>query len=245
MNTQDIINQCYIQDGVVKLPEGQLERKLYTEVAARLEGIGGKWKGGKVFGFVFGTDPAPLLERIQSGEKINLKKDFQFFETPPALAKSLVSKLALRKGHKVLEPSAGRGAILRAIWEAHPLTDVDCCELMDENYKILDNLLYTNMVGTDFLQLNAPNTYNRIVANPPFTKNQDIDHVLKMYECLKISGRLVTVTSRHWEFSNNKKESEFRRFIMDTRALIEDVPRGTFSDSGTEVAAFIVHIDKV
>jgi len=50
MNAQDIINQCYIQDGVVKLPEGQLERKLYTEVAARLEGIGGKWRGGKIFG---------------------------------------------------------------------------------------------------------------------------------------------------------------------------------------------------
>ena len=244
MDAQDIINQCRIENGVVKLPEGQLDRKLYEEVAKRLTGIGGRWKGG-VAGFTFDTDPAPLLERIQSGEKINLKKDFQFFQTPESLADQLVDKLALRRGHKVLEPSAGRGALLRAIWKKYPLMDVDCCELMDSNYDELAYMISTNMVGRDFLELQAANTYNRIVANPPFSKNQDIDHVYKMFDCLKISGRLVTVMSRHWEFSANGKEKGFRRFLVDQRALIEDVPRGTFSESGTEVPAFIVHIDKV
>ena len=245
MTVQDIINQCYVENGAIKLPDGQLERKLYEDVAKRLQGIGGRWKGGKVAGFTFDFDPTELLARIQSGEQINLKKDFQFFETPPALATALVSKLALRHGHKVLEPSAGRGAILRAIWEQYPIYQIDCCEIMETNYNILKGMLCTTMVGTDFLKLDAPNTYNRIVANPPFSKNQDIDHVLKMYDCLKYSGRLVSVMSRHWETSGNGKESDFRKFIQDTRALVEDVPRGTFSESGTEVAAFIVHIDKV
>jgi hypothetical protein len=52
--------------------------------------IGGKWKGGKVFGFVFATDPTELLDQIANGEKRNLKKEFQFFATPEKLADELV-----------------------------------------------------------------------------------------------------------------------------------------------------------
>jgi len=42
-----ILQQCTVANNVVKLPEGQLDRKLYQEVAKALELIGGKWKGEK------------------------------------------------------------------------------------------------------------------------------------------------------------------------------------------------------
>ena len=53
MDAQKVLQECTVEGNVVKLPEGQLERKLYQEVAKALDLIGGKWKGGKVFGFVF------------------------------------------------------------------------------------------------------------------------------------------------------------------------------------------------
>lgn len=81
MNTKsDVIKACTIVGNIVKLPDVQLERKLYVDVAKSMELIGGKWKGGKVLGFVFPNDPTKLLDSLKeySPEK-NLKKDFQYF----------------------------------------------------------------------------------------------------------------------------------------------------------------------
>jgi hypothetical protein len=82
------------------------------------------------------------------------------------------------------------------------------------------------------------------VANPPFSKNQDIDHVMKMYDLLKKGGRLVSIMSSHWKTSKNKKETEFREFIKKTKATVKDVEAGAFKQSGTNVATVIVVIDK-
>jgi len=90
MEVRKVLSKCTIEGNVVKLPSEQLEKKLYQDVANALKLIGGKWKGGKVFGFVFETDPTDLLEEIANGEKHNIKKEFQFFATPEKLADKLV-----------------------------------------------------------------------------------------------------------------------------------------------------------
>lgn len=77
MTKEQVLQNCTVEGNVVKLPSEQLDRKLYQEVAKALELIGGKWKGGKVFGFVFATDPTDLLKEIANGEKRNLKKEFR------------------------------------------------------------------------------------------------------------------------------------------------------------------------
>jgi hypothetical protein len=61
---EEVLQNCTVEGTTVKLPNVQLDRKLYQEVAKALELIGGKWKGGKVFGFVFATDPTDLLEIV-------------------------------------------------------------------------------------------------------------------------------------------------------------------------------------
>ena len=38
-----VLKAGVITDGVYRLPEGQLERKLYTDVAKTLKALGGKW----------------------------------------------------------------------------------------------------------------------------------------------------------------------------------------------------------
>ena len=87
---EEVLHNCTVEGTTVKLPNVQLDRKLYQEVAKALELIGGKWKGGKVSGFVFATDPTDLLDQIANGEKRNLKKEFQFFATPEKLADELI-----------------------------------------------------------------------------------------------------------------------------------------------------------
>ena len=88
MNKEDILQGCSVSGMVVKLPPQQLERNLYMEVSKALEKIGGKWNR-KAQGFVFEQDPTELLAQIASGEKRNLKQEFQFFETPSDLAEKM------------------------------------------------------------------------------------------------------------------------------------------------------------
>lgn len=244
MTKEDVLKGCTVEGFVVKLPYGQLERKLYQEVAKALELIGGKWKGGKVFGFVFPTDPTELLYQIANGESRNLKKEFQFFETPEGLSDILVELAEIQIDDEVLEPSAGQGAIVKAIhretWGARTVWGY---ELMDVNQTFLNKIVGFRLLGNDFLT-ECDTHFDKIIANPPFSKNQDIDHIYKMYDCLKDGGRLVTIASRHWETSNNKKETEFRNWLKKVRAKIQKVPSGTFKESGTMIESQILIIDK-
>lgn len=151
MTAQNVLQRCSVEGNIVKLPEGQLDRKLYLEVAKSLELIGGKWKGGKVAGFVFSTDPTELLEQIASGETINMKKEYQFFPTPERLADELVSCATLSENARVLEPSAGQGSIVKAIHKLMPTKKVHGYEIMPTNQIFLRNLPGFVLLGEDFL----------------------------------------------------------------------------------------------
>jgi methylase of polypeptide subunit release factors len=207
--------------------------------------IGGKWKGGKVQGFVFDGDPTELLAEIAGGEKRNLKKEYQFFETPEALARQLVELAGINffgLGN-ILEPSAGRGAIVKEIQKLRPLSLVHGYEIQDINRKFLkaipDFVLFNE---PDFLKSAPKGKYDRIIANPPFSKNQDIDHIRHMYGHLSGDGILVSVASNHWRECNNKKETEFREWLSEKEAEIIEIPAGTFRESGTMISACIIRI---
>lgn len=247
MKKTDVLKQCTVEGNIIKLPNTQLSRKDYLDVKKSLELIGGKWKGGKTYGFVFSEDPSELLKQIANGENRNLKKEFQFFATPKLLALELVRHARIKISHSILEPSAGQGAIVKAINEIIPDKEVFCYELMPTNLTILKKINNVNLLGEDFL--NSKETehiiFDRIIANPPFSKNQDITHVKEMYRRLRAGGRLVTVTSKHWQLSSNKKETSFRNWLKEVNAQIEEIPAGTFKESGTKIAAAIVIIDKV
>ena len=128
---------------------------------------------------------------------------------------------------------------------------------MKENFAVLKNKHerdpLTKLFELDFLEFQnyvgkavpPAKGFNAIIANPPFSKNQDIDHVMAMYECLApVGSRLVSVTSTHWERCLGKKEAAFRRFLEDVGAEIYDIEAGTFAESGTQVGGKIVVIDK-
>ncbi len=241
---EQVLEHCTVLGTIVKLPQAQLDRRLYLNVAKRLEMIGGKWKGGKVGGFVFQTDPSPLLGKIQNGEKCNLKKEYQFFPTPDRIADDLVSLAAVRPQHDVLEPSAGQGAIVKAIDRKYASKKVDCYELMEVNRTILCEVPNVRLMGFDFLQEDNNVRYDRSVANPPFSGNQDIDHIREMFRRLKPEGRLVSIASKHWQISQNRKETDFRHWLHKLKASFFDLKAGEFKESGTMVGSAIVIIDK-
>lgn len=247
MTKQEILQQCVVDGNTVKLPPTQLDRKLYMEVAKALELIGGKWKGGKIAAFVFPNDPTELLEQISNGENRNLKKEFQFFATSDDIADYMVELADINENDIICEPSAGQGAIVNAINRALPNKKVYCYELMDVNQTILKKIPTVIFVKDDFITNDTQETaqsYDKIIANPPFSKNQDIDHIRRMWARLNVGGRIVTIASKHWQISNNKKETEFRYWLEDVGAIIEPIEAGTFKESGTMVGTNILVINK-
>lgn len=243
MNTIEILQQCTVDGNVVKLPSRQLERNEYLDVKKALELIGGKWKSGKVQGFVFTHDPAELLAQIATGEKRNLKKEFQFFETPASIADRLVELADINYNDTVLEPSAGQGAIVKAIHRAHPYRTVCGYELMAVNQTFLSEIERFELLGSDFLK-ECTCQFDVIIANPPFSKNQDIDHIYKMFEYLYPGGRLVSIASIHWQFAGGKKETAFHKWLEKNNAEILPLEKGAFQESGTMIESCIIVIQK-
>lgn len=245
-------------DGNKLVLQGQLMPQMYKKVMKVLEQIGFKWSKSAKCHIGDGDSAVKLAEVLAAGTVVNQKQTYQFFETPEQVAARLVSLAGIKPGERVLEPSAGRGAIINAIW-ACPKTEVPpvlfAIELNPENANFLKMMaaellefkrLSLCVEEGDFLQHEEP--YDRIVMNPPFTAGQDVDHVRHAYDLLMPGGRLVSVMSPSWKYNSTRKFTEFRDWFAqmkdDGRASVEDVPAGTFKESGTDIATVIVVIQK-
>ncbi len=98
-----------------KLPDVKLDRKIYLAVNKVLELLGGKWnKKLKVHVFPDSIEDA-IDSVLLTGKVLDIKKELQFFETPPKLANKLVEMAEVEKGMFCLEPSAGKGNIAKAL----------------------------------------------------------------------------------------------------------------------------------
>ena len=158
------------------------------------------------------------------------------FITPRDLAARMVSLSDIWDGLTVLEPSAGTGRISEAIREAghNPV----CVELNWNAAKLLEQRGF-NVTCTDFLEYTG--NFDRVIMNPPFSKNQDVKHVRHAYDLLNEGGRLVAIMSAHSFFAQDRESKEFQDWLP---GYGEELPAGSFKASGTMVNAYLVVIDK-
>ncbi len=242
---QESISKCTVEGNVLTLPKEMLSN--YAQVKAALQKAGGVYKKNT---FVFKSEAQPIIDRLLGGEKVNIKKETQFFATPSQLADDLVFEAQVEPYDEILEPSAGEGAIVDALLRLEfDLTitlvekNVDNKIFLRKKYSNNEGISFANPPNNDFLEYNGSG-YDRIIANPPFSKNQDIDHIMKMYECLNSGGRLVSIASTHWQDSKNKKETEFRAWLKELKADVREIEAGAFKESGTNVKTVMIIINK-
>lgn len=74
--------------------------------------------------------------------------------------------------------------------------------------------------------------------------NQDIDHVMHMYNHLAPGGVLAAIMSPHWKIASEKKCESFRQFLLSIDAKVLDINPGEFKSSGTSIATTAVFIKK-
>lgn len=235
-----VLSRATIDDTKLILT-GQLDRKLYDRTNKVLEAAGGKWDR-KAKAHVFTSDASDRVEQIILTGDIAIPKDeFEYFPTPPAVVARMLELASIEHGMRVLEPSAGQGAIAKPCIEAGAL--VDCFELMPANHKVLsqDDRL-ERVVNADFLAEMPSDIYDRVIMNPPFSRQADIKHVLHALKFLRPGGLLVSVMAASVGFRENKLTTDFRDLVAARGGSIEALPAGSFKASGTMVNTVIVTI---
>ena len=235
-----ILSTAEIDGLTVRLTCGQLERKLYQDVNLALEALGGKWNR-KTKGHDFLSNPTEKLENaILTGEVTPPKKN-GYFPTPKLIVQQLTDLAEIHQGQTVLEPSAGQGAIADEIRNRG--AEVFCAEILPENLKILEAKSH-KIVSRDIFAYAAYEKFDRVVMNPPFENQADIDHIIHAFDMLKPNGILVSVMAAGVVFRQNKKTVDFRKLIERNKGKIIKLPQDSFAESGTMVNTVIVVLPK-
>lgn len=183
------------------------------------------------------TNIEAMREQLKTGVQIVTAPDL--FPTPPDLAAKVISFAGIEAGQAVLEPSAGTGNIAALFRERVAVISnaggdaptLQCVEINGAAVERLQSLGY-NVKRADFLDCNGDlGKFDRVVMNPPFSKGADIKHIEHALTFLKPGGRLVAVCA------NGPRQ---RAAFIDRAEHWEDLPAGTFKQSGTNVNTALV-----
>lgn len=171
-----------------------------------------------------------------------------FVPTPAPVAVQLVRFAGVEAGDKILEPSAGAGAIIDALLQQNLNLQISYCEL---NCYLLDALRakYEGRPGVHFatrdlfdLAITGEARFHRVVMNPPFENGRDIEHVRKAYQSLRPGGMLAAIVSEGAFSRADRKAGEFRNFLRTHDADTVSLPTDAFKTSGTRVQCRMVRI---
>jgi hypothetical protein len=233
-----------VNDKVIRLNTGQLPREVYAKVDRVLRLMGGKWTK-KLGGHVFDDDPGDAFDTLLLTGQVEKPDNFGAFFTSDGLADHVIDLAEIEPGMTFIEPSAGGGALLS---RAAAIAGIENCIAVEVQAALADSLRshgFTVFTG-DFLSRpgwHPAGKVERIVMNPPFARQADIDHVLHAYSMLTPGGRLVSIMAASVNFRTNQKTTAFRELVSSV-GYIKDNPPGSFKESGTGVNTVTVVLNK-
>lgn len=163
---------------------------IMKEAERVLEAIGGvkHCESGRISYWKFDYPPESVIREIVASGCIPNHKAHQFYPTPPWLAQRAVDTADIQPGDLCLEPSAGQGAIAEYL----PAEKTDCIEISPLHCAILKSKGHRT-IEADFLQWHAPQKYDRIVMNPPFSDGRAQTHISHAAEMVRPGGKLVAI----------------------------------------------------
>lgn len=204
---------------------------------------------GEYYGAPIPEEREPDADTGLNDAKASLAKNYGFFPTPDDAAGILVDGAMLyrREGDArltVLEPSAGTGNLAQRCVEAGAI--IDCVEVHPDRARgLAGSKRIRRVVMGDFLALQpGPELYDRVVMNPPFDRERDIDHVMHALGFLKPDGFLTAIMSAGTEFRETRKSRAFREMMASKNAVWRDLPPGSFASVGTYCNTIILRVWK-
>jgi hypothetical protein len=231
--TLETLRSIAIDENLARIT-AQLDRNQYVKTNKILELLGGKWDKKKK-AHIFEENCAEIIsDAIVTGEVFDAKKAFQLFETPVELAERMVNSLYGTK-LSILEPSVGKGRIAKAAYKAgHSVFALDIQDFASESFSYCNEFHQA-----DFLNF-VPCEFGAVLMNPPFSKSQDIKHILHAWKFLPSGGELRAIASIGFTFRQDDLATKFRTFLYDINAYIEELPIETFKESGANVKSVLI-----
>lgn len=173
------------------------------------------------------------------------REGVDYYATPEPIGFKMVELADIKPGEKVLEPSAGHGAIARFFPENVNST------IVEPEMSLLSRamLAQTNARSEQmrFEDLHVNNKYDAIVMNPPYGSGGKtaMEHVAKAMKHLRNGGRIVALIP---EGPSADKRYEAMMEGADAKDFYEvaevKLPTATFGRAGTSVKTRIVVIEK-
>jgi hypothetical protein len=253
-DVMEVLKTAWCEGLKLYLPPAQMERKLYERTNEVLIRIGGKWKGGKTRAHVFDDDPAPLLAEVLGTGIMPLDNPLDFFATPQPVIDIAAEKIRSHFEPRndvvyALEPSAGDGALVKALRKISTMFSIDAYEVDEKRAQKLQAIGDKDMsvYRKDFLSVERGHLYDLVFMNPPFTSPADkkayIAHVQLAHDFLMTGGLLIAICPSGLKYNSDKRTAAFREFILSS-GTIEDLPSGAFGESGTMVSTVLVSMGK-
>lgn len=233
-----VLLHCVAEGHVLKIA-GRLPRHQYDLVNKVLVAAGGEWDR-KLGGHIFPSDAAEILRQLKETGEVATQQEMGTFFTPAAVVDLVMQRAGIMTWQLVLEPSAGVGNIAS---KAVRITNVECIEIQPRYTEVLTKSgLYDDVFCGNFLAVEPRAVFDRVVMNPPFAHQQDIDHVQHALKFLAPGGRLVSVMLASLNFRENNKTQEFKDLVFARGGSIEDLPAESFKEAGTSVPTILVTI---
>lgn len=238
----DEIGLLTIRGGRIELPTLPLEH--YPRIKALIQQAGGRYARNG-FSFETSCDIEAVLTQLQAAGHPNPKKDLQAFFTPPGIASETVAAaadaLGSLAGKRVLEPSAGEGALADEARAAG--ADVLAVEIHGLSAQVLRDKGH-DVRKCDFLSLSPEEIglFDAVIANPPFRRDLCVVHVNHMWRFLRPGGVLVSLMSPSWQTGRTRVQREFREFAEAMGASVETLAAGAFEASGTNVTVLRIRV---
>lgn len=217
--------------------------------ASREDGKGGKELDRSLSA---GRDISPFQRAktfYYAQQKNNKRRDNRegkdYFATPEPVGLKMVEWADIKPGDKVLEPSAGHGAIARFFPDR---TDVT---MIEPSYELSNRAALANgtakIVNSNFEDFHVTNKFDAIVMNPPYGNGGKtaIEHVGKAARHLREGGRIVAIIPR-----GGMADRRLAQFMQSEEAkglqLVADIamPSSTFTRAGTGVNTHVLVLEK-
>lgn len=166
-----------------------------------------------------------------------------FYPSPPEVVTKLLSLAGVQPSHDVLEPSAGDGAIVKALMQMG--IRPDCVEIdPDRSDELRDILPPGAVVNMDFLKMQPDPDYDRVIMNPPWGQGAGVAHVFHAVKFLKPGGMLIGVLGEGLEYRTDGPTIELRQLISQWGGVIQKLPAGSFKAAGTMANAVVFTMTK-
>lgn len=121
-------------------------------------------------------------------------RDYTRFFTPTDTANFMADLLEPKEGDAILEPSAGNGALVKAVKNKCPKSIVFAFELYKQWEEDLRMAGANIVVIKDFLEIPVHAKFTSCIANPPFGNGTDFQaHFDRIRSHVKVGGRIVMI----------------------------------------------------